>query len=348
VAGNRRRDGGASLSEMAAPPNNCPHDAEATQTRLEIDSLTKRYGEVTAVDGLSLRVAAGEVFGFLGPNGAGKSTTIDILLDFVRPTSGSVRVCGHDPQTAPRAVRRRVGVLPEATGYYERASAREHVQFAVELKRADHGAARLLERVGLADAGDRPVGGFSKGMRQRLGVAMALVGRPDLLVLDEPLAGLDPAGARRVRTLVREERDRGAAVLLSSHITEQVETLCDRVGILSGGDLAMVDTVVGLRERLEADRPVVLTLAERPTDLAVETLDGVTGVCEGGASVRVTCRDAAAAGPVVAQLDAAGTTLLDVDSRGGSLEQLFLTLTDDEQDEETAGRMTVAPRRVDR
>ncbi|MFC7177362.1 ABC transporter ATP-binding protein [Halosegnis marinus] len=177
--------------------------------RLEVDSLTKRYGEVTAVDGLSFQVGPGEVFGFLGPNGAGKSTTIDILLDFVRPTSGSVRVCGHDPETAPRAVRRRVGVLPEATGYYERASAREHLRFAAEMKDADPTPERKLERVGLGDAVDRPVGGFSKGMRQRLGLAMALVGRPDLLVLDEPLAGLDPAGARRVRTLVREERDRG-------------------------------------------------------------------------------------------------------------------------------------------
>jgi ABC-2 type transport system ATP-binding protein len=285
-----------------------PDDTTAATPRLEVDSLTKRYGEVTAVDGLSLRVDAGEVFGFLGPNGAGKSTTIDVLLDFVRPTSGSVRVCGHDPQAAPHAVRRRVGVLPEATGYYERASAREHVRFAVEMKRADHSPKRALERVGLVDAADRPVSGFSKGMRQRLGLAMAVVGRPDLLVLDEPLAGLDPAGARRVRTLVRKERDRGAAVLLSSHITEQVETLCDRVGILSSGDLAMVDTVVGLRERLDTDRPVVLTLAERPTDLAVETLDGVTGVSEGGAGVRVTCRDAAAAGPVVARLGRPSST----------------------------------------
>jgi ABC-2 type transport system ATP-binding protein len=325
-----------------------PDGTTAATPRLGIDSLTKRYGEVTAVDGLSLRVDAGEVFGFLGPNGAGKSTTIDVLLDFVRPTSGSVRVCGHDPQAAPHAVRRRVGVLPEATGYYERASAREHVRFAVEMKRADHSPKRPLERVGLADAADRPVGGFSKGMRQRLGLAIALVGRPDLLVLDEPLAGLDPAGARRVRTLVRKERDRGAAVLLSSHITEQVETLCDRVGILSDGDLAMVDTVVGLRERLAADRPVVLTLAERPSDLGVETLDGVTGVSERGAGVRVTCRDAAAAGPVVAQLDAAGATLLNVDTRGGSLEQLFLTLTDDERGTDTAAETPVAPEGANR
>jgi ABC-2 type transport system ATP-binding protein len=328
------------VTRTDSSPDDRSGDRTGAAARLEVDSLTKRYGEVTAVDGLSLRVEAGEVFGFLGPNGAGKSTTIDVLLDFVRPTSGSVRVCGHDPQTAPRAVRRRVGVLPEATGYYERASAREHLRFAADMKGADHTPDQTLERVGLTDAADRPVGGFSKGMRQRLGLAMALVGQPDLLVLDEPLAGLDPAGARRVRTLVREERDRGAAVLLSSHITEQVETLCDRVGILSGGDLAVVDTVVGLRERLDADRSVVLTLAERPASLAIESLDGVSGVSEREAGVRVTCRDPTAAGPVVAQLDAAGATLLDMNSRGGSLEHLFLTLTDDER--EATGRPAMA------
>ena len=316
-----------------------------TAARLEVDSLTKQYGEVTAIDGLSLRIEAGEVFGFLGPNGAGKSTTIDVLLDFVRPTSGSVRVCGHDPQADPRAVRRRVGVLPEATGYYARASAREHVRFAAEMKDADRDPMRTLERVGLVESADRPVGDFSKGMRQRLGVAMALIGRPDLLVLDEPLAGLDPAGARRVRRLVREERDQGAAVLVSSHITEQVETLCDRVGILLDGELAVVDTVVGLRERLNADRPIDLTIVERPADFDVATLDGVTGVNELASGVRVTCRGPAAAGRIVARLDASGATLLDIDGRGGSLERLFLALTDDGTEHvDTAVETAVEPR----
>jgi ABC-2 type transport system ATP-binding protein len=213
------------------------------------------------------------------------------------------------------------------------------------MKDAEVDPERTLERVGLVDSADRPVGDFSKGMRQRLGVAMALVGRPDLLVLDEPLTGLDPAGARRVRQLVREERDEGAAVLLSSHITEQVETLCDRVGILSDGELAVVDTIVGLRERLNADQSVVLTLTQRPADFEIGALDGVTGVTEGATGVRVTCRDPAAAGPVVARLDAAGSTLLDIDSRGGSLERLFLALTDNEvEDEATTVRTTVSPR----
>jgi ABC-2 type transport system ATP-binding protein len=132
---------------------------------IETTSLTKRYGSVTAVRSLDLTVERGEVFGFLGPNGAGKSTTIDLLLGFAAPSDGAVRVLGRDPQAAPRAVRERVGVVAEGTGFYDRASARDHVRLAVELQRADDDPAALLERVGVADAADRDVGGFSTGMR---------------------------------------------------------------------------------------------------------------------------------------------------------------------------------------
>jgi ABC-2 type transport system ATP-binding protein len=215
---------------------------------IEVQSLTKRYGSLHAVRDLELTVERGEVFGFLGPNGAGKSTTIDILLDFIRRTEGEVSVLGYDPEENPRAVRERIGVLPEAGGFYRRDTARDHLRFAIEMKRADDDPDALLERVGLSDAADRPVGGFSKGMRQRLGVAIALVGTPGLIILDEPLGGLDPSGARRLREIVCAERDRGAAVFFSSHIMDQVEAICDRVGILHDGELVAVDTVPALRE----------------------------------------------------------------------------------------------------
>jgi len=149
---------------------------------IEADSVTKRYGDVLAVDDLDLAVERGEVFGFLGPNGAGKSTTIDMLLDFVRPTRGSLTVLGHDPTRNPRAVRERIGVLPEAGGFYGRDTARDHLRFAVAMNRSDDDVDDLLGRVGIAHAADRRVGGFSKGMRQRLGLAIALVGSPEVLV----------------------------------------------------------------------------------------------------------------------------------------------------------------------
>ncbi|MFB6096078.1 MAG: ABC transporter ATP-binding protein [Haloferacaceae archaeon] len=312
---------------------------------LELDSVTKRYGAVTAVRDLDLSVDAGEVFGLLGPNGAGKSTTIDVVLDFVRPTSGTVRVVGRDPQAAPRAVRERVGVLPEGTGFYDRDTARDHVRFAIGMKRADDDPDRLLERVGIAHAADRPVGEFSKGMRRRLGLAVALVGAPDLLVLDEPLTGLDPSGARLLREVVREERDRGAAVFFSSHIMDQVEAVCDRVGIVDDGRLVAVDAVDALRANAA---PTTLTLAvEAVPDGVVDDLRGLDGVADaaaGDGSITVECTDAAAKASAIRRVDAAGASIRDVDAEPPSLEQVFVALTEGRAADASADRREVPGR----
>ena len=199
---------------------------------IELSGVTKRFGDVVALRDLDMTVESGEIYGFLGPNGAGKSTTIDILLDFVRPTEGEVRVLGRDAGTDSVLIRERCGVLPEGFDTYDRLTARQHVRFAVESKGSGEDPDALLDRVGLSDAKGRKAGGFSKGMTQRLALAMALVGEPDLLILDEPSTGLDPNGAREMRTIVREEADRGATVFFSSHVLGQVEAVCDRVGIL--------------------------------------------------------------------------------------------------------------------
>ena len=296
---------------------------------IETHGLTKRYGDVAAVEDLDLTVESGEVFGFLGPNGAGKSTTINMLLDFVRPTSGEISVLGHDPRTNPRTVRERIGVLPEATGFYEQDTARDHLRFAVAMKRADDDPEALLERVGIADAADRPVGGFSKGMRQRLGLAVALVGSPELLVLDEPLGGLDPSGAQLLRDVVRRERDRGAAVFFSSHIMDQVETVCDRVGVMHDGELVAVDTIESLHARSGTPATVSLSVEAVPDGTAAElaTLDGVSDVTIEDGSVAADCHDPAAKADVVARLDAAGVRITDLDTGAPSLEELFLAIT---------------------
>jgi ABC-2 type transport system ATP-binding protein len=307
---------------------------------IETRSLSKRYGSLHAVRDLDLRVERGEVFGLLGPNGAGKSTTIDVLLDFVRPTSGSVTVLGHDPQATPRAVRERTGTLPEAYGFYDRSSARDHLRFAVRMRGADDDPDQLLTRVGLdGEDADRPVGGFSKGMRQRLGLAVALVGDPDLLILDEPLGGLDPAGARLFRRIVREERDRGAAVLLSSHITTQVEVLCDRVGVMHDGRLVAVDTVAGLRGATDARDALLVGVdpsagREATTQTAAEralaSVEGVREVTRENATLRVECVEPGAKAAAVARLDEADVPIRDVDVAAASLEDLFLTLVDED------------------
>lgn len=299
---------------------------------IEMSGLTKQFSDdVVAVERLDLTVESGEVFGFLGPNGAGKSTTINMLLDFVRPTAGEITVLGHDPQANPRAVRERIGVLPETTGFYEQDTARDHLRFAIAMKRADDNLESLLERVGIADAADRPVGGFSKGMRQRLGLAIALVGSPDLLILDEPLGGLDPSGARRLREVVRQERDRGATVFFSSHIMEQVESICDRVGIMHDGRLVMVDSIESLYASSAMPTTLSLSVETMPDGTVAElsALTGVSNVTVKTGSIIVECSEPTAKAATVARLDAEGVPILDITTGSPSLEDVFLTLTGD-------------------
>ena len=296
---------------------------------IELTGVTKRYGAVTALDDVSLAVEEGEIFGFLGPNGAGKSTTIDILLDFVRPTAGTATVLGLDAQRDSLAVRQRVGVLPDGYHLYDRLTARQHLEFAIDSKGSDDDPLDLLERVGMADAADRKAGEFSKGMKQRLVLAMALVGDPDILILDEPSTGLDPNGAREMRDLIRAERDRGATVFFSSHILEQVEAVCDRVGILRDGELIAVDTLDALRDAMGTDARLTLTVdgVSAAVLAAVEAVPGVTSVqSDGERTLSVLCADDAKTA-VMHAVESAGATVSDFETEETSLEELFAAYT---------------------
>jgi ABC-2 type transport system ATP-binding protein len=301
-------------------------------TAIELSNVTKQYGDVVALHNLDMTVESGEVYGFLGPNGAGKSTTIDILLDFARPTSGEVRVLDRDAREESVAVRQRCGVLPEGFDTYERLTARKHVEFAVESKGVDDDPVALLERVGLGDAIDRQAGGFSKGMTQRLALAMALVGDPELLVLDEPSTGLDPNGAREMRTIVREEADRGATVFFSSHVLGQVEAVCDRVGILRDGKLVAVDSVEGLREK--SDTGTRLEIETSGVDdgalTAVRETEGVSEARAEGSLVVVTYAGDAKM-DVVNALEDAGADVADFSTSEASLEDVFAAYTEGER-----------------
>jgi len=301
---------------------------------IEIDGVTKRYGDVVAVRDLSFEVEEGEVFGFLGPNGAGKSTTINMLLDFVRPTDGEIRVLGRDVHDESVAVREHLGVLPEGFSVYDRLTGRQHLEFAIESKEADDDPDALLERVGLSGDGDRKAGGYSKGMAQRLVLGMALVGDPDLLVLDEPSTGLDPQGARQMRDIVREEADRGATVFFSSHILGQVESVCDRVGILRDGQLVAEDSIEGLRETTSADTVLRITVADVSDDALAEVrdLDGVSEVeaSEDGDHLTVSCESDVKT-TVLSTLEDAGVDVMDFETDEASLEDLFMDYTTDQQ-----------------
>jgi ABC-2 type transport system ATP-binding protein len=301
-------------------------------TAIELRGVRKEFGDVTAVSDLDLTVQEGEVYGFLGPNGAGKSTTIDMLLDLVRPTAGTVRVLGRDATGDGVAIRQRTGVLPDGFSVYNRLSGRKHVEFAVRSKEADDDPDALLERVGLLDDADRKAGGYSKGMRQRLALAMALVGDPDLLVLDEPSSGLDPAGAKEMREIVQTEADRGATVFFSSHILEQVDAVCDRVGILRNGELVAEDSVEGLREAVGGEETLEIAVGGADGGIgaaveAVRAVEGVSRVDRDGDALVVSCADGAKT-RVIAALEDAGVAVDDFHTREASLEDLFLAYTE--------------------
>jgi ABC-2 type transport system ATP-binding protein len=299
---------------------------------IELDDVRKGFGDVQALRGVDLEVEEGEVFGFLGPNGAGKSTTINIVLDFVRPDEGSARVLGHDAREESVAVRERTGVLPEGFDLYDRLTAREHLQFAIDSKDADDDPYPLLERVGLEDAVDRKAGGFSTGMRQRLALAMALVGDPDLLILDEPSSGLDPNGARELRELVEEEAANGTTVFFSSHILGQVESVCDRVGIIREGELVAVDTIEGLRENVGGGSTLVVQVDSIPDDVShrLKSMDGIDSVAVNGTTLRVGCQDDAKM-TVISELEEMGATVSDFSTEEAPLEDLFAAYTEGEK-----------------
>jgi ABC-2 type transport system ATP-binding protein len=298
---------------------------------IELTGLTKRFGSVTAVQNLSLRIDEGEIFGFLGPNGAGKSTTINVLLDFVRPTQGSAQVFGLDCQAQSREIRSRIGVLPEGYDVYERLTARQHLQFVIESKGANADTNELLRRVDIADAADRKAGDYSKGMKQRLVLAMALVGDPDLLILDEPTTGLDPNGAREVREIIREENARGTTVFFSSHILEQVEAVCDRVGILRNGQLVADDSIEGLRANVGGGETLVVE-GEGFTDAVLQNVraaDGVAGVeiRKSGQELAVNCDDDVNKSAILGVIEDSGATVSDFSTEEATLEELFAAYT---------------------
>ncbi len=221
-----------------------------TEPALEIAALTRDFGRRRAVDGLTLRVEPGEIFGFLGPNGAGKTTTIRCMLGLIRPSSGDVRLFGKSIATSRVAALEGVGSLVEGPALHESLSARDHLRacrYLVGAEVPDPQLEQVLEAVGLGDRADDRAGTFSRGMKQRLALATAMLGRPRLLVLDEPTDGLDPIGTVEIRRLLKRLRDGGTTIFLSSHLLAEVEATCDRIALLDRGKLRASGTVAEVK-----------------------------------------------------------------------------------------------------
>ncbi|MGD0244341.1 MAG: ATP-binding cassette domain-containing protein [Streptosporangiaceae bacterium] len=297
-----------------------------TENAIELNGLSKTYRSVEAVSGLHLHVPAGTVYGFIGPNGAGKTTVMRMLLGLVRPTSGTGRLLGR-PLGDPAALRR-TGSLVESPAFYPYLSGRRNL----ELLGRYVGAApaeirRLLELVALEQAADSRYRTYSLGMKQRLGVAAALLGEPELLILDEPANGLDPAGVAVMRDMLRALGDSGRTVLLSSHLLDEVAQICDRVAILDTGRLLADGTLAEVRSACGPGQRVVIR-AEPLADAArlVRGLPGVAEVAAHPDRLELTM-DPAGAPDVTRALVQAGIAVHEVSVTGPSLEQAFLQLT---------------------
>ena len=310
----------AVVAEGAAPAVDLPP--------LEVRGLVKRYGELVAVAGVDLTVRAGDVYGYLGPNGAGKTTSLRMMLGLIRPTEGSVRVFGRDPQETVRALEGVAGFV-EAPTFYPYLSGRRNLELLAAFD-GDGASARVdeaLETVDLADrAGDR-VGGYSHGMRQRLGIAAALLRSPRLLILDEPATGLDPAGMRDMRTLIRRLAGEGITVLLSSHQLPEVQELCDRVAILDKGRVVYEGALADLRRQGGAGYRLRTTDDERALAIA-RNQAGVEAaiLSEHGVGFHAEEREVGALSLALGQ---AGVAILSLTPELATLEDLFFRLTED-------------------
>jgi len=294
---------------------------------IETEGLTKLYGRHRGIEGVTIAVEAGEVFGFLGPNGAGKTTTIRTLLDLIHPSAGRALLFGLDSQRESVAIRSRLGNLPGDFGYGREATGREALRLLARLRGIDGlGRAEALAQRFRADL-DRPLGQLSRGNRQKVGLILATFHEPELLILDEPTGGLDPLMQEEFLALVAEERERGCAVFISSHDLDEVQRVCDRVGIVRNGRLIAVERMADLLGK--ARRKVTIRLGDSEPPLELGELAGVSEIERDGDLV--SFKVAGELDPVVKAL--AAHRVLDLEAVHPTLEEVFLGYYREEEDE---------------
>jgi ABC-2 type transport system ATP-binding protein len=310
---------------------------------IQVEGLTKYYGSLPAIRDLTFTAEKGEILGFLGPNGAGKTTTMRILTGYMPPSAGQVRVAGFDILENSMEVRRRVGYVPETVPLYPELSVYEYLTFMGSLRRVtdlDQRIEEVLEEVHLMDRIDSFIGNLSKGLRQRVGLAQALLHQPEVLILDEPTIGLDPAQIIEVRKLIQQV-GRERTVMLSTHILSEAQQVCDRVLIINRGLIVAEDTPENLQSQLAGGDRLLVHVAGESDELIklLSDVPGVTqaspGIMEG--QVEVSLAPGAEIRPEIARrVVAAGLDLLEMHSVGISLEDIFLQLTREEQVQDQA------------
>ena len=310
---------------------------------IEINNLVKRYGDIKAVNGISFTVNKGEVLGFLGPNGAGKSTTMNIITGYLSSTSGTVKVNGHDILEEPEEAKKCIGYLPEQPPLYFDMTVLEYLNFICDLKKVSRKdrkeqLASILSMVKLVDMADRLIGNLSKGYKQRVGIAQALVGNPDILILDEPTVGLDPNQILEIRKLIRKLADKHT-VILSSHILSEIQAVCDRVVIINQGKVAAIDTITDLSKRLSGSTKLSLSFKGPSKEVInkLRTIPGVSNVTSVVSNddtsihqVEITADSDTKSdvrSSVFYAMSKGGWPMLEFRSMDPSLEEIFLSIT---------------------
>ncbi len=295
---------------------------------VEVRGLTKRYRASVAVDGINLSLRRGEILGLLGPNGAGKTTTILMMLGLTEPSSGEVRVLGVDPAREPLSAKRRIGYLPDAVGFYDNLSARENLGYTARLlgMSEEETAERLdeaLQRVGLLDVAERRVGTFSRGMRQRLGLAEIRLKRAEIAILDEPTSALDPQATDDILAMIQDLKKDGVTILLSSHLLDQVQRICDRVALFNRGRIALMGTFTELAGKvLGGEHAVIVEATGGDVTRGLENVPGVQKVVSDGAGLRVFA-DRDVRGDLAAVITGNGWQLLRLNRLEPSLDEIY-------------------------
>ena len=308
---------------------------------IEINNLVKRYGDKKAVKGISFTVNDGEVLGFLGPNGAGKTTTMNIITGYLSSTSGSVKVNGHDILEEPELAKKEIGYLPENPPLYTDMTVKEYLDFICDLKgvakeKRKNQLENIVAMVKISDVYDRLIGNLSKGYKQRVGIAQALVGNPSILILDEPTVGLDPNQIIEIRRLIKA-LSRNHSVIISSHILSEIQEIADRVVIINSGKIAAIDTISDLSKRLAGQSKFLLTFRGSIKDAIskIRTVKGVSSavsrvVDNNFSQIEITINASDTTDTRIAIFDLMareGWPILELRSMDPSLEEVFLSIT---------------------
>jgi len=300
---------------------------------IEVNNLTKIYERIKAVDNVSFKINQGEIFGFLGPNGAGKTTTIKAILGLININSGEIKINGLGILKDGKEAKKNIGYLPEKVAFYNNLTALQNLSFYAEMKNASRNqCSKLIDEFGLSEWTNKKVGKFSKGMIQRLGMARAILGNPSVLILDEPSGGLDPRGVVLIRDKIKEMRDKGSTIFVSSHILSEVQEVCDRVGIIDKGILVAKDSVSTLSSKLEL-KPKISIELEKISDKIIKSVKETKGVEKIEVKDRiidVSCEPITKSKVIIA-IEKAGGNIINLKTKEPSLEEVFMKYTEEKK-----------------